>query len=115
MVEFLDGPAAGRSLALRRAPHFLRVVIGPNDTLDALDQPEDYPRFQETIHAYVIESGSWSLVFVRPGGRYEMGRYRHLDGVPHEAMITRTAWIAWLTEHANEAAVAAGLDPWEPA
>ena len=45
MTRFLDGPAAGVLLALRRAPLYLRVVYHAKreEPWDALDQLADVP------------------------------------------------------------------------
>jgi hypothetical protein len=55
-MKFLDGPAKGRFLSLRRAPIFLRVVIDIDGGVDALDQPGDTPSPTETIHVYRLAS-----------------------------------------------------------
>lgn len=53
MIQFIDGPAKGTTLDLRRAPVFLRVVIDPvGDVFDALDQLDDVPKPHESIHVY---------------------------------------------------------------
>lgn len=51
-MNFLDGPAAGTNLDLKRAPRFLRVVIDCDGTVDALDQLNDAPKPTEAIHVY---------------------------------------------------------------
>ncbi len=57
MVTFTNGPAKGSPLELRRAPLFLRVVIGPRGKVDALDQLDDTPNDNETVHIYKRTSG----------------------------------------------------------
>lgn len=112
---FLDGPAAGHGLDLRTCPHFLRVVIDADGKVDALDQAGDTPGPGEEIHPYVMTLGTWGVVFVRPGGRYEMGEYRHVHSVGPDMCATfadREAWGAWCREHGNEVALDIGLDPW---
>lgn len=52
MVRFLDGPAQGVSLMLRNAPETLRVVRSSAGDWDALDEPGDEPREDETIFVY---------------------------------------------------------------
>jgi hypothetical protein len=52
MTRFLDGPAAGQSLTLNRAPRFLRAVQKPSGAWDALDQLEDSPEDDERIYVY---------------------------------------------------------------
>lgn len=120
---FTDGVARNKKLDIRTCPHFLRVVYSEdyldNTLIDTLDQPQDEPRPQEKLRVYVMTAGTWSQVFVRPsggaGGRYESGVYRQLelDAELLETLRDRSAWIAWVTDHGNDAARAQGLDPWE--
>lgn len=130
MITFLDGPAARHHLALRNAPHFLRVVISPPARLgdppgvDALDQADDVAAAGEELHAYVFNAdgprGSVYLCGRGKGvasGRFAIGEYRHLPArhaPPDEVMRSRDAWIAWVKQHGNDAAIDAGLHPWVP-
>lgn len=52
MIRFTDGPAADKSLSLKRAPLLLRVVFGPRGAVDALDQLNDTPNPNERIVVY---------------------------------------------------------------
>ena len=53
MIRFTDGPAAGRTLMLQRAPLFLRVTYDPNRLKwDALDPLTDTPIAPEQITVY---------------------------------------------------------------
>lgn len=54
MTTFDDGPAKGYCLSLKRAAQFLRVTKDDLGKVDALDQPEDVPRSNETLYAYEI-------------------------------------------------------------
>lgn len=56
MTRFIDGPAKGISLSLRTAPIFLRVVHmdKAKREWDALDDYEDTPSPEETIHVYIL-------------------------------------------------------------
>lgn len=82
MAAFVDGPAEGLRLSLRRCPMYLRLVLDRSTGgWDALDQPDDAPRESEDVYVYEILPHTWSQVFVRPGGRYESGSYRHRDDV----------------------------------
>lgn len=112
MIEILDGPAAGAVLSLRSAPHFLRVVVDASGKVDALDQPADVPEDGETIHVYVVDPASLSVVYIRPGGRYAMGRYRHLP-VDTTGFANRARWVEWVRGSGNACAENAGLPPWE--
>ena len=63
MTRFLDGPAAGNALMLRRAPLFLRVTIdAAGGKVDALDQLDDDPQDGETVHVYRQLPGTRSMV-----------------------------------------------------
>ena len=104
MIEIIDGPAAGHTLTLRRAPLYLRVVIAPDGTVDALDQLDDVARPEERIHVYERHadgpSGQVHVCGRGPGaasGWYAIGRYRHLAGPPPSESILRDreAWRAW--------------------
>jgi len=53
MTRFLDGPAEGVTLMLRRAPIYLRVVHRGTEW-DALDALDDRPTPDETIYVYVL-------------------------------------------------------------
>lgn len=104
MIKFLDGPAAGKTIWLRRAPIYLRVVID-GETVDALDQLDDTPKASETIHAYrVIGKPSWIHLCVRGkdrsgGGYWGAGEYEVCDPQPDEAtMRDNERWREWATE-----------------
>ena len=53
MTTFVDGPAKGQRLRLKRAARFLRVTEA-NGEWDALDQLTDHPRTDEKLWAYEI-------------------------------------------------------------
>jgi hypothetical protein len=65
-------------------------------TLSALDQLEDMPRPDEAIHVYRIVPGTWTFVYVRPGGRFEHGEYRYLPDAPVGQLRDTAAWRAWV-------------------
>lgn len=56
MTEFINGPAVGQTLTLTRSPYFLRVVQDGAGKWDALDQLDDHPAADETIHVYHLTS-----------------------------------------------------------
>lgn len=59
MSNFIDGPAKGVHLSLRRSPMFLRAVCEPNGKWDALDQLTDTPaRDQAKWKAWCEAEGS---------------------------------------------------------
>lgn len=104
MTRFIDGPAKGVTLMLRRAPLYLRVTIRPmpgaGDKLpwDALDQPEDTPTPDETLVAY-IRQGPASGAFIdgpRVAGFYTLADYVMVPEQPTDAqMRDNAAWREW--------------------
>lgn len=119
MISILDGPCAGAILALRSAPHFLRVTRTPDGRVDALDQPNDRPNDDEALHVYVaVTDGPHGSVYIcgrgkgAASGRFAIANYKHLPLDPVDVPRYRGAWIDWVTAHGNDAAIAAGLDPW---
>lgn len=120
MIRFLDGPAEGRDLMLRRAPHFLRVTTARRRgevKVDALDQPDDEPTATETVHVYVVDPSTRSGYFLcgtRPrsaSGRYASADYRHLpvDADVQQRIRDRDAWRRWVLAAGDAAAAGAGL------
>jgi hypothetical protein len=100
MIEVVDGPAAGKSFAIRRAPLLLRLVHEERrDRWDALDQVGDFPQDDEKVFVYQRAPGSWGVCYVRPCGRYEMGRYSQVATDVDEAVLRETsAWQEWAVE-----------------
>jgi hypothetical protein len=98
MTTFLDGPAEGQTLLLKRAPIFLRVVKG-GGKWDALDQPEDQPTPDEEIYAYRIEGEPGVChVDVRGarGGFYTLAQYRLVPTQPEDRELRNTmSWRRW--------------------
>jgi len=100
MVIFLDGPAKGKSLALRRAPVFLRAVIDQDGTVDALDLLEDEPKPTETVHVYRRVAGTVSSAIVCSRGRgcrsMAGADYRLHDPQPPDASARHNGlWAEW--------------------
>jgi len=109
MVRFLDGLAAGVVLLLHRAPPYLRVVRSVDGTWDALDQLDDMPAPDETIHVYRRE-GPASTVHVdyRRGRRgpssawYALASYRVVATQPGDEVVRSTpAWRGWCQTQAK--------------
>ena len=109
-VRFLDGPAAGKSLTIKRTPKLLRVValggFGPDAVIDALDQLDDSPRDGEAIVAYRL-SGEVGTLHVdyrdksnrRRGDWWATADYRVIGEQPPEATLRdRDAWREWCLE-----------------
>lgn len=108
MVEFIDGPALGQVLCLRRAPKLLRAVRGPRGKWDALDRLGDAPQPNETVYVYARQ-GRPSHVHLcihdkkgRPaGGWYAVASYRLCAEQPDDAAARDTAlWREWAVAHA---------------
>lgn len=115
MIAFLDGPAAGQLLELRRAPLFLRVTQvdadGGEIAYDALDQLDDVPQSVEILFAYrlVGEAGWVRYQMAGPGGRGRQcrtiatGEYALVDPQPSdEVMRSNAQWQVWATEQARK-------------
>jgi hypothetical protein len=92
-ARFLDGPAQGVTIGIRTCPTWLRVVQSPSG-FDALNFADDTPNGDEWIHVYTIVPGTWSQVFVRPGGEYQSGDYRHVE-VPEERRELLRELVPW--------------------
>lgn len=105
MTRFLDGPAAGVVLMLRRAPLFLRVVhhAKRKEPWDALDQLADVPGEHEELFAYerVAKPTFMHLKCSGKGakgasGFYAMAEYRLVAEQPAETVMRDTkAWRGW--------------------
>ncbi len=94
MTSFLDGPAAGQRLMLKRAPRFIRVVTH-GGKFDALDQLGDVPLPSEAIHVYEI-TGKPGGVHLntrgKPGGGFfTIAKYRQrIGGKAHSGTDSRS-------------------------
>lgn len=104
MTEFLDGPAEGVTLWLRRCPLFLRVVRSERGEWDALDQILDAPKPGELVFAYQrVGSPSWVHVCARGkglkskvGGYYVTANYKYVDLQPSEQSLrSNEDWQRW--------------------
>lgn len=98
---FLDGPAKDVALELRRAPFFLRVVeskIADRSTFDALDQLDDQPKPEETIHVYWLagEPMRGMIDGAKYRGPFLAAWYRLVPAQPTDAEVrTTAAWRLW--------------------
>lgn len=106
VTRFQDGPAAGKTLMLKRAPIFPRVVVhSETGEVDALDQVDDSPRPGETCHAYILTGRPGSCHINRGGGRggfYPVSEYRLVAEQPGQnTMRDLVAWRAWTENHAH--------------
>lgn len=98
MIRFLDGPAAGVVLWLKRAPVLLRAVEH-HGKWDGLDQIEDDPQPGESVHVYVRSSAVRAVHVSRRsggGGVYPMADYRYASRQPGgEHGRDRAKWRQW--------------------
>lgn len=93
MIHPLDGPAAGQVLMLRSAPDFLRIVKGPKG-FDGLDQWDDRPEPDETIHVYRRVSPVHTVhINARPKfcGFVAAADYRHVE-IDGERVRDQVEW-----------------------
>lgn len=104
MTSFLDGPAKGKSLMLKRSPLFLRVVVKGGEW-DALDQVADEPAQEETVHVYerTLNQGSVHLLLrgnaKAASGFYARAHYRLHDHPPAERTLRSSKlWQTWCRE-----------------
>lgn len=114
MITFLDGPAKGQSLQLKRAPLFLRVVHGP-DGWDALDLLSDSPRPMESILVYQLQGQPGTMhihASKGQGGWFVWGQYRLLTQPQPEDKDTRETarWRAWCLANVPPGVTVAGGD-----
>lgn len=100
MSKFHEGPANGQVLQLRRAPRFLRIVVDPAGKVDGLDQLDDTPADNETIHVYERQTEPVRAHLNFGGGRggwFEMADYAHFPQQPQDHEVRATdAWQAWV-------------------
>lgn len=97
MTAFIDGPAVGQTLFLKRAPLLLRVVRSSRGW-DALDQPTDAPQKDERVFVYVRATDVRQMHVRRSGGGgfFAGADYRFLPEQPDDAIIRDAArWQAW--------------------
>ena len=114
MVTFLDGPAAGKTLDLRRAPFVLRVVINNRGTVDALDQLDDEIKPMEFAHVYRLTAPPQSIHVKavkrsQSAWRY-IASYALAPGAQPDQAILRDneRWGQWCEE--NKARLTEGVD-----
>lgn len=104
MTSFSDGPAAGQTLLLKRAPRFLRVTFN-GSKWDALDQLADRPEPHEELFAYERSEyrGTCHMRFARGGGFYCMAEYKLVPEQPTDAeMRSQSKWEKWAEGMAAE-------------
>ena len=103
VIRFTDGPAAGRTLMLRRGPLYLRVTFDVNRLKwDALDQVTDTPNAPEAVFVY-RRVGEPSAAFIdwtehgkRRGGCFAVASYAVVAEQPADDVMRDTEkWQAW--------------------
>lgn len=106
MTTFIDGPAKGQTLQLRRAPVFLRVTEKDGE-FDGLDQLDDRPKPGETLHAYRLTKkpgGMHILVHGKNrarGGFWPIAEYELVPEQPSQELMRQSfAWEAWTDNEA---------------
>jgi hypothetical protein len=125
MATFIDGPAAGVTLELKRCPYLLRVVRrigtgkaggpdlkGPVEVpvigWDALDQPEDRPEPAETIYLYKADLSTVGRAHVCRSPRSRSGwitwaDYHFVDPQPSEMELrVQAEWEHYCNQHREE-------------
>ncbi len=104
MTKFIGGPAAGKTLLLKRHPLYLRVTCVQSEgfeptSWDALDQLEDKPTEHETIYAYRLKSNDGTVHINRGrqgGGFYPIATYAFIERQPaDQIMRSSQAWAEW--------------------
>ena len=108
MIRFVDGPAAGQTMLLHRAPRFLRVVRGPGGKWDACDQLDDVPADDETITVYARGPEKPGVLHVNMGrlggGWYVVAAYRLQPAQPADWQARETsAWQDWCRDQTGAA------------
>lgn len=106
MTTFIDGPAKGQHLMLRRSPKYLRVTEGPNDKWDALDNPDDTPLPEERIYVYELNEhlGMCHINAGRGrGGFYPIASYRYVE-LPTviNPLRANPIWNEWVTARGED-------------
>lgn len=117
MTRFLDGPATGQTMMLRRAVIFLRVTrkkfalaenVSRTEKFDALDAPDDTPAADEELFCYKNTGKEGGNVHIRFGGNqkrrsgfYAIAEYAlYPDQPPDEVMRDNTRWREWCKQQA---------------
>lgn len=103
MTRFVDGPATGVTLLLKRAPVYLRAVHTDADGWDALDQLDDQAKSGEEIVVYKLE-GEPTFMHIRRdrraggGGFFRGGEYRVVKPQPDDEDVrSNVKWRAWVS------------------
>lgn len=103
MTTFTDGPAAGVTLMIRRAPLFLRVAYHRYaEKWDALDQVGDEPTGAEDYTVYRLAEVK-GRGHMRPGGCFVIAEYKVWPVQPDQAVMRNNEkWRAWATQQLEQ-------------
>jgi len=99
MITFVDGPAPGQTLVVRRAKFFLRVTFD-GSKWDCLNEYFDTAAAGETLYVYLLiekpTAVHLKMTKRSQSGWYAMARYRFLPEQPADADIRENAsWRIW--------------------
>jgi len=105
MVEFIDGPAVGKFLDLKRAPAFIRLTED-NGKFGALDQIGDEPKASENITVYILTSPV-QRYHLKRSGKYKgqsgwkiRARYKQHSEQPEDGILRdNEQWQSWATDN----------------
>lgn len=111
--RFMDGPLEGRSLTFERAPVFLRATINAGGEPDVLDQLDDEPHDEETIHLYTRGEATGFACGRGQGASRQLVEYFHLPFIDGERFREREVWQDW-TSAVAEAAMRVSGGAWIP-
>lgn len=102
MTRFVDGPAKGKTLMLKRAPVFLRVVQNSKTgAIDALDQEHDVAGPDENLFAYQLTAMPARAFIDGPkiSGCYPIASYQLVERPPTtNEMRSNAGWILWVEQ-----------------
>lgn len=108
MIKFFEGPAAGITMQLRRAPFFLRVT-DDGTKFDALDQPDDKPAENERLYVYRMTCYRGMMhLLIRgknraAGGFWAVADYTFHEEQPEDAEIRgNVKWREWCAARAHQ-------------
>lgn len=105
MITLHDGPAKGTFMT-KRAPLFLRAVVGGRGGNDVLDLLTDQPSAGETVFVYRRRGGT-TVVHINMGrkgsGFYSTGDYEQWTGAVDVAvLLDAVRWQRWASEQAPD-------------
>ena len=114
LIVVEDGPAKDApAMVCGRAPEFLRIVVDRKGQWDVLDQLDDHPATDETIHVYRCRDGVGHVRGDRGGFSGPMCFYRHYPSISPDHARDNASWRRTVEIAANAerdaAASAAGM------